>query len=573
MGNKQAKAAGGADAVVDGVKALSTDEVDREGVVPDRRNVDVEKSVAAVLDGKTDEKFNQPQDTATSASKAPTPGGKKTHLPSDRPRDKTGKKGKKGNNRYKGANKGGGDEVGNAEKNKYNDDFDESDPPMVAGGPGEEYTPTRDEDDPDKWGDTVTWLATEMSEMRIATDYPEILTKSIAVLKKWRAEFPKSVWLRVIKSGRIAKELNECAPVIARVMAHVDTLETPADESHRANIIDLCSGFGYLGMFLSEMLDAAKVKMIVLLDKQWPMRNAQPAPHQINWDHVYGVRKECYTYPGVTDWGVAGDDAFEWLPDWPIDLQTLKMDIKQAGQLRQMEQHVFRRFNGPYLILAVHLCGTLSVKAVEMFNYHGNASLLCLKPCCLPEWNHTYTHDNWVFEKSKRNIENSSVKIHLDMDSKDTNNARVTAQITYVHKIPCTSVCAPGKWRNNKWVGPPRSHLRKKFDLWTDHLCKGVDVSESEKSLDLIKIQEEGGHQNLFVFAERTEYETTPQPSQGRYGGGPDIHDAVSEKEGKRRRQADRRKDFANGERSKKMEKQRREKGMSSQSDAKEQEA
>ena len=77
----------------------------------------------------------------------------------------------------------------------------------------------------------------------------------------------------------------------------------------------------------------------------------------------------------------------------------------------------------------------------------------------------------------------------------------------------------------------------------------------------------------MFVFAERTEYETTPQPSQGRYGGGPDIHDAVSEKEGKRRRQADRRKDFANGERSKKMEKQRREKGMSSQSDAKEQEA
>ena len=170
MGNKQAKAAGGADAVVDGVKALSTDEVDREGVVPDRRNVDVEKSVAAVLDGKTDEKFNQPQDTATSASKAPTPGGKKTHLPSDRPRDKTGKKGKKGNNRYKGANKGGGDEVGNAEKNKYNDDFDESDPPMVAGGPGEEYTPTRDEDDPDKWGDTVTWLATEVRcESRLIT--------------------------------------------------------------------------------------------------------------------------------------------------------------------------------------------------------------------------------------------------------------------------------------------------------------------------------------------------------------------------------------------------------------------
>ena len=44
--------------------------------------------------------------------------------------------------------------------------------------------------------------------------------------------------------------------------------------------------------------------------------------------------------------------------------------------------------------------GTLSVKAVEMFNHHRNASLLCLKPCCLPEWTRTYTHDAWVFKKT-----------------------------------------------------------------------------------------------------------------------------------------------------------------------------
>ena len=55
----------------------------------------------------------------------------------------------------------------------------------------------------------------------------------------------------------------------------------------------------------------------------------------------------------------------------------------------------------PFLVLAVHLCGTLSVKAVEMFNAHDTASMLCLKPCCLPEWNHTYTHDAWVFPKTR----------------------------------------------------------------------------------------------------------------------------------------------------------------------------
>ena len=80
--------------------------------------------------------------------------------------------------------------------------------------------------------------------------------------------------------------------------------------------------------------------------------------------------------------------------------------------------------------LAVQLCGTLSVKAVEMFNLHENASDLVLKPCCLPGWNHTYTHDTWELGG---------------------------------HCIPVKDVCAKGKWKGNRWIGPPRSHLRHKF--------------------------------------------------------------------------------------------------------------
>ena len=105
-------------------------------------------------------------------------------------------------------------------------------------------------------------------------------------------------------------------------MDRVAKMPTPTDPDERATIIDLCSGFGYLGMFLAEMLDPAKVKLIALVDKQWPMFNAgTPKSNQINWDHVYGVDG--------------------WDPAWPIKLQTRKDDIKQAGQLRQIEKHVF----------------------------------------------------------------------------------------------------------------------------------------------------------------------------------------------------------------------------------------
>ena len=38
-------------------------------------------------------------------------------------------------------------------------------------------------------------------------------------------------------------------------------------------------------------------------------------------------------------------------------------------------------------------------------------------------------------------------------------------------------MCAQGKWRGNRWCGPPRSHLRPKFEKWCDALCRAVDVS------------------------------------------------------------------------------------------------
>ena len=119
-------------------------------------------------------------------------------------------------------------------------------------------------------------------------------------------------------------------------------------------------------------------------------------------------------------------------------------------------------------------------------------------------------------------------------------------------------MCAPGKWKNNQWIGPPRAHLRRKFDLWTDHLCRAVDVSETEKSLERIEIQEDGGHQNAFVFAERETFASTPKPARGRYGGGEDPHELVSDAESRRRRAADRKRDKANGERSKKLQEQER---------------
>lgn len=116
-----------------------------------------------------------------------------------------------------------------------------------------------------------------------------------------------------MKGNRCVKELNEIAPVIAWCREQVCALlksdstttfdggAAAGSDDHAAaggaavpasrptsqswtgkiEVIDLCSGFGYLGMFLSEMLPPSKVSKITLVDKCWsviPQPPSSPSP-------------------------------------------------------------------------------------------------------------------------------------------------------------------------------------------------------------------------------------------------------------------------------------------------------
>lgn len=91
-----------------------------------------------------------------------------------------------------------------------------------------------------------------------------------------------SLWARFIKhkrkQTRSLKELNESAPVMQEVLDMIRTSELP--DGQKYTIIDLCSGFGFMSMYLAEMLPPDKVDRIVLVDKMWPMRN-QVTPNSI----------------------------------------------------------------------------------------------------------------------------------------------------------------------------------------------------------------------------------------------------------------------------------------------------
>ena len=332
------------------------------------------------------------------------------------------------------------------------------------------------------------WLTGELTGEPGSDVYPEVFRDAIEAVVRWRRRFqgnPK-LWQRLFKRDRVVKELVESAPIIAAVKVIV--AETPLAAGEKVTIVDLASGKGFLSMFLSEILPPERVEKSVLVDKAWPRCGASAAaPHQINWEHIYG----------------SSDGGHKYFDTWPIPLHTSKQDLKSGATRRRMSDVIFGRANGPVIVLAVHLCGTLSLRAVDLFNDHPESvKFLALKPCCLPGMVHAKRGD--VF--------------------------RVGA-----HSFPAAEVCAAGRWgKRGAWDGPPRWHLEGRFHRWAEHLEAGINVVEQHseglgggggggggvsddstgagassgssagrKRRDVLEIQVDGGFQNAFLFAER----------------------------------------------------------------------
>jgi len=72
-------------------------------------------------------------------------------------------------------------------------------------------------------------------------------------------------------------------------------------------------------------------------------------------------------------------------------LLTLQINAKSGRELRGLAHHVIRDPR-PTFICGIHLCGTLALRAIQMFNDGVNSgcgvSGLILSPCCLPRRQH-----------------------------------------------------------------------------------------------------------------------------------------------------------------------------------------
>lgn len=302
---------------------------------------------------------------------------------------------------------------------------------------------------------TEEWIGRLAAQVRQCAAYGEhrdLLEECIQICCVWQQRFSErqALWSRIRRGGRLAKELAESAPVLARARTEALALQA-AGPSPRLVVIDLCSGFGYLGMFLSELLPAEFVEKIVLVDVRWAPHSVERQPHHLNPEHL--------------------DD-----PDWPIRLTTSRCNLKSPSDRRGLA-HTFLTKGQPTLLLGVHLCGTLSLRAVELFNTSPCIALLALKPCCLPP---------------------------LDLAQ------RGEVFALGAHSFPASAVCAAGQWKRNRWVGPSgKEEVERKYHVWVDNLCMGCDADDgvdgedaSRAAVEVHRVQR-SWFLNKFVFCSR----------------------------------------------------------------------
>ena len=99
------------------------------------------------------------------------------------------------------------------------------------------------------------WLASALADAAGRVAYPVEFGLVEACVMRWRQRFygdPK-LWKRLMKA-RLIKEIVECVPVIAAAIKFARNVQLAPSE--RLTVIDLCSGKGFLSMFLSEILPA-----------------------------------------------------------------------------------------------------------------------------------------------------------------------------------------------------------------------------------------------------------------------------------------------------------------------------
>ena len=369
--------------------------------------------------------------------------------------------------------------------------------------------------------DDVSLIFSKLSTLPIATQHPELLTKCRPIVQLWHDALSRSdppLWNRLRRA--LPKELNESAFIIREMMEFFDDVGEGSEEDSPYTIVDMCSGVGFLSMFLSHLLPPKKVSRIWAVDTLFGLSDKALAgvpTKDVEQGETTSSQGNDTNRPHLSSDHLTSAIAH------PIPIRPRKANIKKGRELKQIAKHCIDKAPGPTIILGVHLCKSLSVHTVRLFNTSEKACRLYLKPCCLPGKKELRRREPpfWAFEHMSGGglgvvtlycsevRPSNAAEDEKEGDGGGENFEKDGAIADVARKLKIMGREASkeeGKGDTLEYHNQP-SKLKggQLFKRWTDLLCDAVDASQEGVTAEVHHVSVQRTHfQNDYIVATRT---------------------------------------------------------------------
>lgn len=370
-------------------------------------------------------------------------------------------------------------------------------------------------------------IFTKLSSLPIATQHPALLRKCRPIIQKWHDAFSASdppLWSRMRRA--LPKELNESAFILEEMIQLFVQRGQGVEDGKSLppyTIVDMCSGVGFLSMFLSHLLPPDLCSRIWAVDTLFELSDKALA----------GVPNDI-AHDGDNNDGATSSARIHLTSDHltsaihPIPIRPRKANIKKGRELKQIARHCIEKAPGPTILLGVHLCKSLSVHTVRLFNTSPKACRLYLKPCCLPGKKELRRREPpfWAFDHMKdgglgvvmlycgeiqpsANAKDEgdastnetgvqSAKVDVDRELKKMGREAAKEEA----KEPDADVASEGPTHHRHALSGLKGG--QLFQRWTDLLCDAVDVSQEGVSAEVHHCSVQQKHfQNDYIVASR----------------------------------------------------------------------
>jgi hypothetical protein len=360
-----------------------------------------------------------------------------------------------------------------------------------------------DEDDSDQFDNDVDRIFYKLSALPSYEQFPDLMQRCRLIVTLWHDTFSiedKHLWKKMKRN--LPKELNESAFILDEMISVCNMLP---DGNDPITIIDMCSGVGYLSMFLSHLLPAEKVGRIIPIDVLFAAHNNASAT-------IDSTKK---TDDSLQQDGKVEEEAKSSSPTChlsvrhlssdihPIPIKSRKANIKKGRELRQISKYCVSSAPGPVIILGVHLCKSLSVHTTRLFTMNSNASRLYLKPCCLPGRKDLQRRvpPFWTFEGMQGG--GFGVKTLYCEEVRETTEAEAVVDIEPIDVLsPIIAADLEGEnVKEDGHINKNASHVL--FSKWTGLLRDAANSADGVTANIRICSVQANHFQNQFILAKR----------------------------------------------------------------------